>query len=134
MLEMGEPVRIVDLARNLLRLAGVRSRNGEHVVFTGLRPGEKLHEELVAPEEETLETAVPKVRLIRRSELAGRSLLATLIRWEVEMADGSVDGVVDSLRAMFPGLSLALPSDAHPHTRARLTSATGTERSTPRTP
>jgi FlaA1/EpsC-like NDP-sugar epimerase len=134
MLEMGEPVRIVDLAKNLLRLAGVRSRNGDRVIFTGLRPGEKLHEELVAPEEETLETAIPKVRLIRRSELAGRSLLATLIRWEAELADGSVDGVIDSLRAMFPGLSLALPGDPHPHQRARFTSAAGTERTNPRAP
>jgi FlaA1/EpsC-like NDP-sugar epimerase len=134
MLEMGEPVRIVDLAKNLLRLAGVRSRNGDRLIFTGLRPGEKLHEELVAPEEETLETAIPKVRLIRRSELAGRSLLATLIRWEVEIADGSVDGVVDSLRAMFPGLSLAVAGEPKPHQRSRLTSATGTERTTPRVP
>jgi FlaA1/EpsC-like NDP-sugar epimerase len=64
MLEMGEPVRIVDLAENLLRLAGRTSRHGEDIVFSGLRPGEKLHEELVAPDEEAIPTAVPRVRML----------------------------------------------------------------------
>ena len=44
-LDMGEPVRILDLARNLLRLSGNRSRK-RSIVFTGMRPGEKLHEKL----------------------------------------------------------------------------------------
>src|SRR5690606_5677275 len=44
MLDMGEPVRIVDLARNLLRIAGLPHKNGNSIVFTGLRAGEKLHE------------------------------------------------------------------------------------------
>jgi FlaA1/EpsC-like NDP-sugar epimerase len=65
MLEMGDPVRIVDLAENLLRLSGAAVNGGERIVFTGLRPGEKLHEELVAPEEETVLTGLPKVRLVK---------------------------------------------------------------------
>jgi FlaA1/EpsC-like NDP-sugar epimerase len=64
MLEMGEPVKILDMARNFLRLSGHPYRPGENVVFTGLRPGEKLEEELVAPEERVLSTDLPKVRLI----------------------------------------------------------------------
>lgn len=64
MLEMGEPIRILDLAKNLLRLSGMAARNGQNVVFTGLRPGERLHEELVAPDEHTVPTSIPKVRLI----------------------------------------------------------------------
>jgi FlaA1/EpsC-like NDP-sugar epimerase len=68
-LEMGEPVRIVDLARNMLRLVGLPSGNGEHLVFTGLRAREKLHEELSAPTEESSPTVVPKVRMIRTVRL-----------------------------------------------------------------
>jgi FlaA1/EpsC-like NDP-sugar epimerase len=64
MLEMGEPVKILDMARNLLRLVGAPYRPGETVVFTGLRPGEKLEEELVGPEERIVDTDVDKVHLV----------------------------------------------------------------------
>jgi FlaA1/EpsC-like NDP-sugar epimerase len=64
MLEMGEPVRILDMARNFLRLAGTPYRPGENIVFTGLRPGEKMQEELVGPEERVLSTDLEKVRLV----------------------------------------------------------------------
>lgn len=64
MLEMGEPVRILDLAMNLLRLSGYREGVDAHIVFTGLRPGEKLHEELVAPTEGTVPTDADKIRVI----------------------------------------------------------------------
>jgi len=64
MLEMGKPVRILDMARNLLRLVGSPYRPGENVVFTGLRPGEKMEEELVGPEEHVVQTGVDKVRLL----------------------------------------------------------------------
>jgi FlaA1/EpsC-like NDP-sugar epimerase len=60
-LEMGEPVRIVDLAKDLLRLSGLPEHAIE-VTFTGVRPGEKLFEELYFEDEETLPTKHPKLR------------------------------------------------------------------------
>jgi FlaA1/EpsC-like NDP-sugar epimerase len=60
-LEMGEPVRIVDLARDLIRLSGLPEDSIE-IVFTGIRPGEKLYEELYFEDEQTLPTSHPKVR------------------------------------------------------------------------
>jgi FlaA1/EpsC-like NDP-sugar epimerase len=65
MLDMGEPVRILDLARDLLRLSGQPFRPGENVVITGLRPGEKLHEELSAPDELVVRTELDRVSIVQ---------------------------------------------------------------------
>ena len=67
MLEMGEPVKIMDLAKNLIRLAGLREGVDAHIAITGMRPGEKMHEELVGEGEETFETRVERVRVVGNS-------------------------------------------------------------------
>jgi FlaA1/EpsC-like NDP-sugar epimerase len=61
-LDMGEPVKIVDLARDMIRLSG-RSVDEIRIEFTGLRPGEKLYEELLSDQDTTLPTAVPRLRV-----------------------------------------------------------------------
>ncbi len=63
-LDMGEPVKIVDLAKNMIRLAGY-TEDEVRIEFTGLRPGEKLFEELLADSEETRQTPHPKLRIAR---------------------------------------------------------------------
>jgi FlaA1/EpsC-like NDP-sugar epimerase len=61
-LDMGEPVRIADLARDLIRLSGF-GEDEVKIVYTGLRPGEKLYEELLADDETTRATPHPKLRV-----------------------------------------------------------------------
>ena len=78
-LEMGEPVRIVDLARDMIRLSGADA-DRIAVVFTGLRPGEKLYEELLASEEATLPTPHPKLR-IARARAANLDSIGQMIAW-----------------------------------------------------
>ena len=60
-LDMGEPIKIVDLARNMIRLSGKELGQDAEIVFTGLRPGEKLREELVVEGEDVVRTSHRKV-------------------------------------------------------------------------
>jgi len=62
-LDMGEPVKIVDLARNLILLSGLRPDEDIKIKFTGVRPGEKLYEELNFVEESTVPTPYEKIKI-----------------------------------------------------------------------
>lgn len=75
LLDMGVPVKIVELARRLITLAGKKPDEDIEVVFTGLRPGERLHESLYTDEEPVLPTLHPKVL-----RLAGTSVAPALLQ------------------------------------------------------
>ncbi|MDO8347390.1 MAG: polysaccharide biosynthesis protein, partial [Rugosibacter sp.] len=79
-LDMGEPVKIVDLARDLIRLSGF-TEDDIGIEFTGLRPGEKLYEELLADGETTLPTPHPKLRIARPGDAPDADWLAGLDDW-----------------------------------------------------
>jgi FlaA1/EpsC-like NDP-sugar epimerase len=79
-LDMGEPVKIVDLARDLIRLSGL-SEDDVKIVFSGLRPGEKLYEELLADDESTLPTPHPKLRITKADAPPAVAWVAETVRW-----------------------------------------------------
>jgi len=79
LLEMGEPLKVADLARALIRLSGY-SEEDILIEYTGLRPGEKLYEELLATDENSLPTPHPKLRLAK-ARTKGRTWLAGLTLW-----------------------------------------------------
>jgi FlaA1/EpsC-like NDP-sugar epimerase len=79
-MEMGEPVRIIDLARDMIRLSGF-SEEDIRIEFTGLRPGEKLYEELLSDRERTLATPHPKLRVARAEAAWGQEWLAGVEAW-----------------------------------------------------
>jgi FlaA1/EpsC-like NDP-sugar epimerase len=69
MLDMGEPVKIVDLANDLIALSGLRPEVDIQIEFSGVRPGEKLYEELYTEGEEADATTHPKILVARQGEL-----------------------------------------------------------------
>ncbi len=101
-LDMGEPVRIVDLAADMIRLSGLRVGEDVALEFTGLRPGEKLSEELHVPGEQRLPTSHPKIIVANhRPPRVGdvRGAIAELER----LADVAPEAIVDQLQRIVCG-------------------------------
>lgn len=66
--EMGRPVKIADMARRMIELSGFDPDKEISIIYTGLRPGEKLYEELLSNKENTLPTAHTKIRVAKVRE------------------------------------------------------------------
>jgi FlaA1/EpsC-like NDP-sugar epimerase len=99
-LDMGEPVRIVELAREMIRLSGL-GEDDIRIVFTGLRPGEKLFEELLADGEATLPTPHPKLRIARSRDVPD-SYVDAMGAWLDGARTRSDDEVREALRGWVP--------------------------------
>jgi FlaA1/EpsC-like NDP-sugar epimerase len=104
-LDMGEAVRIVDLAHEMIRLSGLREGDIE-IVFTGLRPGEKLYEEVLADDERTLPTPHSKLRIARARGVAP-DWLPRLLEWLSGTAASSDEQVRAGLSRFVPEYSAA---------------------------
>ena len=99
-LDMGEPVKIIDLARDMIRLSGF-SEDDIRIEISGLRPGEKLFEELLADSETTLPTPHAKLRISRANGAPDEAWLAALDVWLAEPFRQSAE-VKQSLRQWVP--------------------------------
>jgi FlaA1/EpsC-like NDP-sugar epimerase len=100
MLDMGEPVRILDLAHQMISMAGCVPDVDIPIVFTGLRPGEKLNEELVMEEEEVTSRVEGKIQVIKGPP-PPQSLWQTVAALE-RAAAGNTGDILDLLRALVP--------------------------------
>src|SRR6185295_14359784 len=85
-LDMGEPVKIADLARQMIRLSGF-AESDIRIEFTGLRPGEKLYEEPLADAEKTLATPHPKLRIAQARAPQDAELLDEVLAWLAQPGD-----------------------------------------------
>jgi FlaA1/EpsC-like NDP-sugar epimerase len=120
-LDMGEPVKIVDLAKNLIRLSGKEEGVDAEIVFTGLRPGEKLHEELIVEGEDVGGTAHPKVmKLIGNDTLPPswprqlEDLIVCAITGERRAVVEKLDALVKGYRPNYEFHGVAVPLAAVP--------------------
>lgn len=100
--DMGEPVRIADLADKMIRLSGKEPGRDIEIVFTGLRPGEKRYEELLASQENTLPTHHPRI-LIGRTPKQDASIVRAAIDRTITAAEaGDMDACVRELKSLIP--------------------------------
>ncbi len=79
LLDMGSPVKIVDLARSMIRLAGYTPDKDIKIVYTGLRPGEKLHEELLIYGEDVVQSVYEKIKVCTNSNGFDKNMLMNYI-------------------------------------------------------
>lgn len=102
MLDMGKPVKIIDLARKMITLAGLVPDEDIELRFVGVRPGEKLFEELALDAEQLLPTSHNKIRIYQNRQLT----IGELVPWISELQHllwrGDPEPVISHLRTLVP--------------------------------
>jgi len=102
LLQMGQPVRIVDMARNMIELSGLRPELDIRIVFTGMRPGEKLHEELKSDDEVALPTSSDKIMVLTGVEALREDEWREMARLEAVALKGSAEESLAILQVLVP--------------------------------
>jgi FlaA1/EpsC-like NDP-sugar epimerase len=107
-LDMGEQIRVADLARNMIVLAGLVPGKDVEIVFAGLRPGEKLYEELFEEHEQVEPTSHPKIRRAVGAPVPAGELAAWLESLQENLPNWSEERVLDDLRRLVPSYESVL--------------------------
>jgi FlaA1/EpsC-like NDP-sugar epimerase len=116
---MGAPVRIVDLASNMITLAGLVPGRDIRIVFTGLRPGEKLNEELMFEGEEAPRPARPGIMVVDAPPPPATTLLL-IDQMEAALEAGDPKAAMEILKELVPSYRAGpSPLTAHPATSNR---------------
>jgi len=129
LLDMGQPVKIIDLARRLISLSGFQADKDVEIVFTGLRPGEKLHEELYWQGEGIVPTENKKITMWKPNGLDTASLFSQLKNLEKSMDANDVRGVITTLGEIVPEANI--DAGAVSQTVLRKTSRATADRKSP---
>jgi len=108
LLDMGEPVRIVDLARRLITLSGFQPDKDVEIIFTGLRPGEKLHEELYWQGEGIVPTENKKITMWKPNGLDTATLFSQLTELEKSIEANDLGRVIATLGDLVPEAKIGI--------------------------
>lgn len=112
--DMGEPHKIVDLAENMVRLAGMEPYRDIDIKFTGLRPGEKLYEEKLADGENTIPTNIPKIHIAKVREHNYADLYETYEALRDTARKIEIEPCVSLLKALIPEY-ISAPNSPYAH-------------------
>ncbi len=99
--DMGKSVKIVDLAKNMIRLSGLTLGKDIEIIYSGLRPGEKLYEELLSDEESTLPTHHPKI-LIAQDRASNESAIALVNELIESICSSTNNQLVERMKKLVP--------------------------------
>jgi FlaA1/EpsC-like NDP-sugar epimerase len=124
-LQMGEPVRIIDLAETLITLSGLKPHEDIKIVEIGMRPGEKLFEELKFETEETVATSHPKIFINRLATLEPETIRMALKRLSELVRDKDGEGLRRFLNELLPEASLGSRSSENQTEKPRLVLVAG---------
>lgn len=113
-LDMGEPVNILDLAKDTITLSGLKPDEDIDIVFTGIRPGEKLFEELETGEEQMIKTQHPKIFIGRLAAYPAHKLEHALNRLSILAANGWDRELRKFLSELIPEAQLQVVADEMP--------------------
>ena len=100
--DMGEPVKIIDMAKKMVKLSGLELNKDISIEVTGLRPGEKLYEELLASSENALLTHHPKIMVAKVETYSLKAIKDHLEILTETMIDGDVVGMVRKVKSIVP--------------------------------
>lgn len=100
--DMGQSVRIVDLAKKMIRLSGLVLGKDIQIKFSGLRPGEKLYEELLNKEEDTMPTHHPRILIARVKEYDAAEVAGSIDNLINIAATSSPDEIVGLMKSIVP--------------------------------
>jgi FlaA1/EpsC-like NDP-sugar epimerase len=114
-LDMGKPVKIVDLARQMIELSGLKPDEDIQIEFTGTRPGEKLFEELRHTGENYAPTTHPKICRFISQPMELEAIEKVLQRLEASLYDSDADQIKQLLREVVPDYSPHLSGPANHH-------------------
>jgi FlaA1/EpsC-like NDP-sugar epimerase len=101
-LEMGEPVKIDDLARKMIRLAGYEPDRDIKIKYVGIRPGEKMYEELIDPQDEAIQTFHEKIKILNNTNTVGQEFVDNMTELFQMAIVGDRENMQKIMQSMIP--------------------------------
>ena len=118
-LDMGEQIKVADLAKNMIVLSGLVPDQDIHIVYTGLRPGEKLFEELFEDTEQVVPTSHPKIqRAVRNGASSFNAVEQSLMRLDLVLSDGDDEALLRWLQEAVPSYQPVMSKKAQTTSRS----------------